>query len=124
MGRAAAPRPGRLILVRHGESEMNVNVSFTGWIDADVTETGLREMEHAARLLTERGYVDIDRVYTSMLKRSIRSSWILLGELNQVFRPVYKSWRLNQRMYGAIEGVSHYAVTQQLGGTNERTNDE
>ena len=95
---------------------MNANVSFTGWIDADVTDAGKREMEHAARLLTERGYVDIDRVYTSMLTRSIRSSWVLLGELNQVFRPVYKSWRLNQRMYGAIEGISHESLTEQLSG--------
>ena len=80
---------GRLILVRHGESEMNANLSFTGWIDTDITERGKREMEHAARLLTERGYTDVDIVYSSILKRSIRSSWVLLKEINQVFRPVY-----------------------------------
>ena len=106
---------GRLILVRHGESEMNANLSFTGWIDTDITERGKREMEHAARLLTERGYTDVDIVYSSILKRSIRSSWVLLKEINQVFRPVYKSWRLNQRMYGAIEGMSRDTLIKDLG---------
>jgi len=106
---------GRLILVRHGESEMNANLSFTGWIDTDITERGKREMEHAARLLTERGYTDVDLVYTSILKRSIRSSWVLLKEINQIFRPVYKSWRLNQRMYGAIEGMSRDLLINELG---------
>ena len=106
---------GKLILIRHGESEMNVKASFTGWIDSDITEEGKREMEHAGRLLLERGYVDIDLVYTSVLKRSIRSSWVVARELNQIFRPVIKSWRLNQRVYGAMEGISKYALVQEIG---------
>jgi 2,3-bisphosphoglycerate-dependent phosphoglycerate mutase len=107
--------PGRLILVRHGESEMNANLSFTGWIDTDITETGVKEMEHCGRLLTERGYTDVEVVYTSILKRSIRSSWVLLREINQVFRPVYKTWRLNQRMYGSLEGVPREKLIADIG---------
>lgn len=98
-----AKPPGTLILVRHGESEWNKNKLFTGWCDIDLSERGVKEMEHAARLLLERGYT-VDIAYTSVLKRAIRSSWILLRELNQVYRPAVKSWRLNERMYGALEG--------------------
>lgn len=107
--------PGRLILIRHGESELNVNGTFSGWIDCDLTETGKREMVHGAHLMIERGYTDVDLVYTSMLKRSIRSSWVLLKELDQIFRPVIKSWRLNQRMYGALEGVSYIELAKEIG---------
>lgn len=89
--------PGTLILVRHGESEWNHNKTFTGWADPDLTEQGKREVEHAARLLMEGGY-KIDVVFTSRLKRAIRSVWILLQELNEVYLPVFKSWRLNERM--------------------------
>jgi len=89
--------PGTLILVRHGESEWNANKTFTGWADPDLTDQGKREVEHAARLLMEGGY-KIDVVFTSRLKRAIRSVWILLQEFNQVYLPVFKSWRLNERM--------------------------
>jgi hypothetical protein len=75
--------PGVLILVRHGESIWNSNKTFTGWADPDLSERGYREVEHAARLLLEGGY-EIDVVFTSRLKRAIRSAWILLQELNQV----------------------------------------
>lgn len=88
-----APEPGTLILVRHGESLWNVNQTFTGWYDADLSEKGVREVEHAARLLLEGGYV-IDTVFTSRLKRAIKSVWILLQEMNESYIPVYKSWRL------------------------------
>ena len=88
--------PGTLILVRHGESEWNKNKTFTGWADPDLTEQGRREVEHAARLLMAGGY-KIDMVFTSRLKRAIRSSFILLQELNEVYLPVFKSWRLNER---------------------------
>lgn len=95
--------PGTLILVRHGESEWNVNKTFTGWADPDLTEKGIREVEHAARLLMEGGY-EIDVVFTSRLKRAIRSVWILLQEINETYLPVFKSWRMNERMYGALTG--------------------
>ncbi len=106
--------PGTLILIRHGESMLNYNKTFTGWIDADLNERGVRETEHAARLLMERGY-EIDVTYTSRLKRAIRSSWIVMTELGQIYRPVYKSWRLNERMYGALEGMSKPGLAQELG---------
>ena len=72
--------PGTLILVRHGQTTLNYNKTFTGWIDVDLSENGKREVEHAARLLLERGYT-VDVTYTSRLKRAIRSSWIILKEL-------------------------------------------
>ena len=106
--------PGTLIMIRHGESQLNYNKTFTGWIDADLNERGIRETEHSARLLMERGY-EIDVTYTSRLKRAIRSSWILMTELGQIYRPVYKSWRLNERMYGALEGMSKPGLAEELG---------
>ena len=107
--------PGTLILIRHGESTWNANKTFTGWSDyADLSERGCREVEHAARLLLEGGY-DIDVVFTSRLQRAIRSVWIILQELNQVYLPVFKSWRLNERMYGALTGLSKIDTAEQLG---------
>jgi 2,3-bisphosphoglycerate-dependent phosphoglycerate mutase len=76
--------------------------------------TGAREVEHAARLLMERGYL-IDAVYTSRLKRAIRSSWIILREMGQIFRPCYKSYRLNERMYGHLEGMSKQETVLEMG---------
>jgi hypothetical protein len=106
--------PGTLILVRHGESTWNANQTFTGWADADLSEQGVREVEHAARLLLEGGY-EIDIVFTSRLKRAIKSVWILLQEMNQSYLPVYKSWRLNERMYGALTGLSKKETAEKLG---------
>ena len=109
-----ARKPGSLILVRHGESEWNFNKTFTGWVDVDLSELGVREIEHAGRLLLAGGY-SVDVVYTSRLKRAIRSTWILLGELHQKYRQVFKSWRLNERMYGALEGLSKPGTAKELG---------
>lgn len=109
-----AAKPGTLILVRHGESEWNQKKLFTGWVDVDLSQRGRAEIEHAARLLLERGYT-IDIAYTSMLKRAIRSSWIILTEINQIYRPCVKSWRLNERMYGALEGVYKPGLAQVYG---------
>lgn len=106
--------PGTLILVRHGESEWNQNKTFTGWSDPDLSADGVREVEHAARLLLEGGW-EIDMVFTSRLKRAIRSSWIILQEMNQVYLPVFKSWRLNERMYGALTGLSKTETAKKLG---------
>ena len=106
--------PGTLILVRHGESEWNSNKTFTGWVDVDLSERGRIEIQHAARLLLERGYF-VDVIYTSRLKRAIRSTWILLKELNQIYKKVYKSWRLNERMYGSLEGLSKPQLAKELG---------
>lgn len=109
--------PGTLILVRHGQTTLNYNKTFTGWIDVDLSENGKREVEHAARLLLERGYT-VDVTYTSRLKRAIRSSWIILKELGQVYRPVFKSYRLNERMYGALEGKSKIQSVIDFGEEN------
>lgn len=81
------PEPGTLILVRHGQTTLNYNKTFTGWIDVDLSENGKREVEHAARLLLERGYT-VDVTYTSRLKRAIRSSWIILKELGERYMRV------------------------------------
>ena len=94
------PKPGKLVLVRHGESTWNRNATFTGWTDVDLSERGEREVEHASRLLLEAG-ISVDVCYTSRLRRAIRSSWILLKGLDAVYRPVFKSWRLNERHYGS-----------------------
>jgi 2,3-bisphosphoglycerate-dependent phosphoglycerate mutase len=106
--------PGTLILIRHGESVWNANKTFTGWADPDLSERGYREVEHAARLLLEGGY-DIDVAFTSRLKRAIRSVWIILQELNRVYLPVFKSWRLNERHYGALTGLSKTETAARLG---------
>jgi 2,3-bisphosphoglycerate-dependent phosphoglycerate mutase len=110
------PQPGTLILIRHGQSVWNSNKTFTGWADPDLSELGLREVEHAARLLLEGGY-EIDVVFTSRLKRAIRSVWIILQELEEVYLPVFKSWRLNERMYGALTGLSKKETAEQLGSS-------
>lgn len=105
---------GTLILIRHGESLWNANQTFTGWADPDLSNQGLREAEHAARLLLEGGY-EIDVVFTSRLKRAIRTVWIILSELNEVYLPVFKSWRLQERHYGALTGLSKKETAEQLG---------
>jgi hypothetical protein len=91
------PKPGTLILVRHGETEWNQKRLFTGWVDVDLSDRGIREIEHASRLMLERGYT-VDITYTSVLRRAVRSSWIMLNEIDQIYGPVIKSWRLNERM--------------------------
>ena len=106
--------PGQLILVRHGESTWNQNKTFTGWADPDLSTQGYREIEHAARLLLEGGY-KIDIVFTSRLRRAIRSTWVLLQELNEIYLPVFKTWRLNERMYGALQGLSKSETANKLG---------
>jgi hypothetical protein len=105
---------GTLILIRHGESLWNANQTFTGWADPDLSARGYREAEHAARLLLEGGY-EIDVVFTSRLKRAIRTVWIILSELNEVYLPVFKSWRLQERHYGALTGLSKKQTAEQLG---------
>lgn len=107
-------QPGTLVLVRHGESTWNRNSTFSGWADVDLSARGEREVEHAARLLLEAG-ITVDVAYTSRLKRAIRSCWILLRGLDQIYRPVFKSWRLNERHYGALTGLSKPDLALELG---------
>lgn len=107
-------QPGSLVLVRHGETEWNRNQTFIGWADPDLTNSGIQQAEHAARLLIEGGY-DIDVVFTSRLTRAIRSTWSMLREMNQVYLPIYKSWRLNDQNCGSITGLSIETAVEQFG---------
>jgi 2,3-bisphosphoglycerate-dependent phosphoglycerate mutase len=95
----------RLVLLRHGESTWNQENRFTGWTDVDLSEKGFAEAEAAGRLLKESGHV-FDIGYTSVLTRALRTLWIALDELDQLWIPVEKSWRLNERHYGALQGLN------------------
>ena len=95
----------KLVLLRHGESEWNRENRFTGWHDVDLTEQGEGEARAAGRLLKEEGFA-FDVAYTSVLKRAIRTLWLALEELDQVWIPVCREWRLNERHYGALQGLN------------------
>jgi 2,3-bisphosphoglycerate-dependent phosphoglycerate mutase len=94
-----------VVLLRHGESTWNRENRFTGWTDVDLSERGLDEAREAGRLLREGGYV-FDIAYTSVLKRAIRTLWIALDTLDLLWIPVIKNWRLNERHYGALQGLN------------------
>jgi len=94
----------KVVLLRHGESIWNRENRFTGWTDVDLSETGRQEALTAGRLLKDGGYV-FDVAYTSVLKRAIRTSWIALDELDLLWIPVIRDWRLNERHYGALQGL-------------------
>jgi 2,3-bisphosphoglycerate-dependent phosphoglycerate mutase len=94
-----------LVLLRHGESTWNRENRFTGWTDVDLSEKGLEEAREAGRLLKEGGYT-FDVTYTSVLKRAIRTSWVARDVLDLLWIPEHKSWRLNERHYGALQGLN------------------
>ena len=93
-----------LVLLRHGESDWNRQNRFTGWTDVDLTEKGRAEAQQAGRLMQEAGYT-FDLAYTSVLTRAIRTSWIALDEMHLLWIPVVRDWRLNERHYGALQGL-------------------
>jgi 2,3-bisphosphoglycerate-dependent phosphoglycerate mutase len=95
---------GRLVLLRHGQSTWNLENLFTGWVDVDLSPQGLLEAQEAGRLLRAEG-IAFDQAFTSVLKRAIRTLWITLDELDQMWLPVERSWRLNERHYGALQGL-------------------
>ncbi|MEI8384548.1 MAG: 2,3-diphosphoglycerate-dependent phosphoglycerate mutase [Nitrosomonadaceae bacterium] len=95
----------KLVLLRHGESTWNEENRFTGWTDVDLSEKGLEEARNSGRLLRENGFV-FDVAYTSVLKRAIRTLWIALDEMDQMWIPINLSWRLNERHYGALQGLN------------------
>src|ERR671939_1095098 len=95
----------RLVLLRHGESTWNKENRFTGWTDVDLSDRGRQEAAEAGRLLKDGGYV-FDVAYTSVLKRAIRTLWLALDALDEMWIPVAKSWRLNERHYGALQGLN------------------
>jgi len=104
----------RLVLIRHGESEWNKENRFTGWIDVGLSGKGIREATAAARLLREGGY-DFDAAFTSVLKRAIKTLWIILEEMDLMWIPVQQSWRLNERHYGALQGLNKTETVQRHG---------
>ena len=93
-----------LVLIRHGQSTWNLENRFTGWIDVDLSARGIEEARAAGRTLREAGYV-FDLAFTSVLKRAIRTLWITLDEMDLMWIPVHRSWRLNERHYGALQGL-------------------
>lgn len=95
----------KVVLLRHGESTWNHENRFTGWTDVDLSEKGLGEARAAGELLRKEGYV-FDVAFTSVLKRALRTCWIVLDELDRLWIPVTKSWRLNERHYGALQGLN------------------
>jgi 2,3-bisphosphoglycerate-dependent phosphoglycerate mutase len=111
---------GQLILVRHGQSTWNVENLFTGWTDVDLSEAGRSEALGAGReLLRERLNPDI--AFTSVLKRAIRTLWIMLDEMDRMWTPVERSWRLNERHYGALQGLDKAQTVAQHGEAQVKT---
>lgn len=104
----------KLVLLRHGESVWNKANFFTGWTDVDLSEKGIVEAHTSGKTLREEGYV-FDVAYTSVLKRAIRTLWIALAELDQMWIPVYRSWRLNERHYGALQGLNKAETAAKFG---------
>jgi 2,3-bisphosphoglycerate-dependent phosphoglycerate mutase len=106
--------PGRLILVRHGQSTWNVENLFTGWHDVDLSEQGRMEAKSAGVEIRKAGLVP-DVVFTSVLKRAIRTMWIVLDEMDLMWLPVERSWRLNERHYGALQGLDKAQTVEKHG---------
>jgi 2,3-bisphosphoglycerate-dependent phosphoglycerate mutase len=104
----------KVVLLRHGESIWNKENRFTGWTDVDLSEKGVAEAHEAGRLLRADGYV-FDVAHTSVLKRAIRTLWIALDELDQMWIPVHRSWRLNERHYGALQGLNKAETAEKFG---------
>lgn len=103
-----------LVLIRHGESDWNKANLFTGWTDVDLSTKGIVEAQTAGKTLREEGYI-FDIAFTSVLKRAIRTLWIVLDEMDLMWIPVYRSWRLNERHYGALQGLNKAETAAQYG---------
>lgn len=104
----------KLVLIRHGESVWNKENRFTGWTDVDLSEKGIQEAHKGGQLLRENGYV-FDLALTSVLKRAIRTLWIVLDEMDLMWIPVQNSWRLNERHYGALQGFNKAETAAKFG---------
>jgi len=104
----------KLVLVRHGQSTWNLENRFTGWTDVDLSAQGVREAHEAARVLEEEGYT-FDIAFTSVLKRAIRTLWIVLDDMDLMWLPVERSWRLNERHYGALQGLDKKETAEEYG---------
>jgi 2,3-bisphosphoglycerate-dependent phosphoglycerate mutase len=104
----------KLVLVRHGQSDWNLENRFTGWTDVDLSAKGIEEARAGGRLLKEEGYT-FDLAFTSVLKRAIRTLWLVLDEMDLMWIPVIRSWRLNERHYGALQGLNKAETAAQHG---------
>jgi 2,3-bisphosphoglycerate-dependent phosphoglycerate mutase len=104
----------KIVLLRHGESTWNKENRFTGWTDVDLSEKGVSEAKKAGVVLKKEGFV-FDLAYTSVLKRAIRTLWITLDEMDMMWIPVYNSWRLNERHYGALQGLNKSEMASKYG---------
>jgi len=104
----------KLVLLRHGESEWNKQNRFTGWHDVDLSEKGLAEAQKAGQVLKEQGFT-FDVAFTSLLKRAIRTLWLSLDEMDLMWIPVHRSWRLNERHYGALQGLNKAETAAKYG---------
>ncbi|MGF6212526.1 2,3-diphosphoglycerate-dependent phosphoglycerate mutase [Comamonas sp. 4034] len=104
----------KLVLIRHGESTWNLENRFTGWTDVDLTDTGVAQAKQAGQLLKADGY-DFDICYTSVLKRAIRTLWHTLDEMDRTWLPVQKCWQLNERHYGALQGLNKAETAKKFG---------
>jgi 2,3-bisphosphoglycerate-dependent phosphoglycerate mutase len=109
----------KLVLVRHGESDWNRENRFTGWTDVDLSEQGLKEARTAGEVLKAEGFT-FDVAYTSVLKRAIRTLWIVLDQLDRMWIPVHHSWRLNERHYGALQGLNKAETAAKFGDDQVR----
>lgn len=104
----------RIVLLRHGESIWNKENRFTGWTDVDLSEKGIDEASSAAASLKKEGFA-FDIAFTSVLKRAIRTLWIVLDKMDSMWIPVYNSWRLNERHYGALQGLNKAQMAEKFG---------
>jgi len=104
----------KLVLIRHGESTWNLENRFTGWTDVDLTATGVEQAKTSGRLLKAEGY-DFDLCHTSVLKRATRTLWHCLDEMDRTWLPVVHSWRLNERHYGALQGLNKAETARKFG---------
>jgi 2,3-bisphosphoglycerate-dependent phosphoglycerate mutase len=104
----------KLVLLRHGESIWNLEDRFTGWTDVDLSARGIAEAKEAGKALRENGY-SFDVAFTSVLKRAIRTLWLVLDEMDLMWIPVYRSWRLNERHYGALQGLNKAEMSAKVG---------
>lgn len=104
----------KLVLIRHGQSTWNLENRFTGWTDVDLTEQGVQEAVEGARLLKEQGFV-FDLAHTSLLRRAIRTLWLVQDEMDLMWIPVHKTWRLNERHYGALQGLNKAETAREHG---------
>lgn len=104
----------KLVLMRHGESQWNLENRFTGWTDVDLTETGRQQAWQAGELLKSQGF-EFDLAYSSVLKRAVRTLWIALDALDAMYTPIGLSWRLNERHYGALQGLNKAETAAKFG---------